>query len=89
MPIDNKNATGEELFAFYTSKRDYSGSEMDTYAQLLITIKFQLNPTNNKREFFDLLVKAERAGKRLAVCDITENGTIYRDELTLSDIIFI
>ncbi len=76
--------TGNELFHEYTSKRDYTGSEADEYAQLLETIWFHI-----RNKIFDLLELAEKEGKRLKVLDLTENGKIYRDEIYTTDIIFV
>lgn len=73
---------GNELYHKYTSKRDYTGSEADEYAQLLETIRFHIG-----NKIFDLLEIAEKEGKRLKVLDLTENGIILRDEIQLSDII--
>ena len=76
--------TGKELFHNYTSKRDYTGSKTDEYAQLLETIMFHIGT-----EIFDLLEKAESEGKRLKVLDLTENGKILRDEIQIKDIVFV
>lgn len=76
--------TGKELFKSYTSKRDYTGSKSDEYAQLLVTIMFHIG-----NEIFDLLEKAESEGKKLEVLDLTENGKILRDEIQLTDIVFV
>lgn len=75
---------GKELFKTYTSKRDYTGSKTDEYAQLLETIFFYIGS-----EIFDLLEKAEREGKRLKVLDLTENGKILRDEIQITDIVLV
>lgn len=76
--------TGKELFDRYTSKRDYTGSKPDEYAQLLQTIMFHIGI-----KIFDLLEKAEREGKKLEVLDLTEKGKILRDEIQITDIILI
>jgi hypothetical protein len=75
---------GKELFDRYTSKRDYTGSKPDEYAQLLQTIMFHIGI-----EIFDLLEKAESKGKKLEVLDLTENGKILRDEIQITDIVFV
>lgn len=64
--------TGEELFTYYTSKRDYSGSEADEYAQLLLTLYLQ-----EKESLYSLLEKAENQNKRLSVKDSTD---VFSDE---------
>lgn len=76
--------SGKELFYSYTSKRDYTGSKTDEYAQLLETIMIHIG-----REIFDLLEKAERQGKKLKVLDLTENGKFLRDEIQITDIVFV
>lgn len=76
--------TGKELFDHYTSKRDYTGSKTDEYAQLLATIMFHIGT-----DIFDLLEKAESEGKKLEVLDLTENGKTLRDEIQVKDIIFV
>lgn len=76
--------TGNKLFNEYTTKRDYTGSEADEYAQLLETIRFHIG-----NKIFDLLEIAEKEGKRLKVLDLTENGIILRDEIYTTDIIFV
>jgi hypothetical protein len=55
--------TGIQILEQYLSKRDYSGSEADEYAQFLITLVQAGDP------FFDLLVEAENSGKKLALID--------------------
>lgn len=76
--------TGKELFIKYTSKRDYTGSKADEYAQLLQTIFFHIG-----NELSDLLEKAEIKAKKLKVLDLTENGKILRDEIQIADIVFV
>lgn len=75
---------GNDLLSQYTSKRDYSNSPSDQYAQLLETIFFHIG-----KELFKLLEKAEKESKKLEVLDLTENGTILRDEIQLTDIILV
>lgn len=76
--------TGKELFIKYTSKRDYTGSKADQYAQLLQTILFHIG-----NELFDILEKAEKQAKKLQVLDLTEYGLILRDEIQITDIVFV
>jgi hypothetical protein len=76
--------TGKELFTLYASKRDYTGSKADEYAQLLNTIMFNIG-----NELFDLLEKAEKQSKKLQVLDLTEYGLILRDEIQKTDIVFV
>lgn len=68
---------GQDLFV-KLSKRDYSGSEEDNYAQLLGTIF-----THVHTEIFILLEKAEKLGKKLNISesDLSDEYTI--DDITL------
>lgn len=75
---------GKELYDRYTSKRDYTGSKPDEYAQLLETIIFRKGILT-----FNLLEKAESEEKKLEVLDLTENGKILRDEIQVKDIVFV
>jgi hypothetical protein len=75
---------GKQLFTLYTSKRDYTGSKADEYAQLLETIILHID-----NKIFDLLEKAESEGKKLQVLDLTEYGLILRDEIQIKDIVFV
>ena len=73
--------TGKELFEYYLSKRDFSSSEEDQYAQNLMTIW-----TNLRDEIYALLEKAESTGKRLGIRTFPSDLLI--DEINVSDIIF-
>ncbi len=75
---------GENLFNQYTSKRDYSGSNADEYAQLLITIKNQIG-----NSVYAILEKAESIGKKLNIKDLTAENTILCNEFTNEDIILL
>lgn len=70
-------STGMELFNKLT-ERDYSGSEQDTYAQLLRTIRMQCREI----DLPELLEKAEAQGKKvvLNVPEQVQNDELY-DEL--------
>jgi hypothetical protein len=70
--------TGQELYTRYTSRRDYSGSDADQYAQLLSTI-FR----NILDGIYPLLEKAEAEGKKLTLSD----PAILQDEYTSADVI--
>lgn len=76
--------TGKELFIKYTSKRDYTGSKADEYAQLLQTIFSHIN-----EGIYPLIEKAEKKSKKLQVLDLTEYGLILRDEIQIADIVFV
>ncbi|NJB83632.1 hypothetical protein [Wenyingzhuangia aestuarii] len=69
---------GQNLY-LKLSKRDYSGSSQDEYAQLLGTL---FNHVHS--EIFNLLEKAEKLGKKLAVKN-SEN----LDEYTVEDIVLV
>ena len=76
--------TGKELLIKYTSKRDYTGSKADEYAQLLQTIFSHIN-----EGIYPLIEKAEKQSKKLQVLDLTDNGLILRDEIQIADIVFV
>ena len=59
------------------SKRDYSGSESDSYAQLLRTLFF-----NVQDNLFPILKSAHDQGKKLRL----KNESLQNDEFTMSDI---
>ena len=72
---------GKELFINYTSKRDYSGSKADEYAQLLTTIFYHI-----KTDIFQLLETAEAENKKLS---LNENLPEFIDEYTIDDVVLI
>lgn len=74
--------TGKELFEHYTSMRDYSGSELDQYAQTL-----QFIWTNIHDDIYSLLEKTETLGKCLDIK--TFPSDILIDEINVSDLIFV
>ena len=74
--------TGESLFN-KLSKRDYSGSDSDEYAQLLLTIHSQLSASGEEADFFSLLEKAESEGKKITVTELEEQLT---DEILYADL---
>ena len=71
---------GKELYEQFISKRDYSGSHEDEYAQLLDTLFFYVGD-----DLFPLLEKAESEGKSLS---ITEDDQ-FKSDYFLSDIILV
>ena len=72
--------SGEKLYNQYTSKRDYSGSKADEYAQLLETIRFHLGA-----EIFPLLETAKKNNKQLSLKD---EGVLV-DEYSIDDVILL
>ena len=66
---------GQNLY-LKLSKRDYSGSSQDEYAQLLGTIFIHIHT-----EIFSLLEKADTLGKKLSLID-----SEISDEYTVEDI---
>lgn len=72
--------TGQELFN-NLSKRDYSGSDEDNYAQLLNTLYRASIVHDEEKEFFLLLEKADQEGKQIAVKSDFEE--IFVSDLTL------
>ena len=75
--------TGIELYEKYTSKRDFSGSVQDEYAQLLHTIRLQID-----KAIFKLLEKAESLGKKLSVKE-DSSDLPFGSEITTESIIFL
>lgn len=61
MPAPPNMKKGFELYK-QLSKRDYSGSEADEYAQLIGTLFSHL-----RADLFPLLERAEKEGKKLAL----------------------
>lgn len=74
---------GKDLFQQYTSKRDYSGSKADEYAQLLLTIF-----THIHEAIYPLLEKAEADNKKLSLKE-PSLGLITFDEYSTEDIILL
>lgn len=64
------------------SKRDYSGSVLDKYAQLLQTILFNIVGNNEKKMFFDLLEKANLENKRIEI----KEESVYNEEIFIEDL---
>lgn len=75
---------GKELYQLLTSKRDYSGSNADEYAQLLTTLFYHVG-----QDLFPLLESAHKDSKFLALKPEISNGGILVDEYTLDDIILL
>lgn len=71
---------GMELYNQYTSKRDYSGSKADQYAQLLETIRFHIGEA-----IFELLMTAEKEKKQLTLKDYDR----LVDEYSIDDVILL
>ena len=73
--------TGKELFAYHSSKRNYSGNPHDEYAQWLETLYFHLCD-----KLYPLLEEAEKLGKKIG---IKEMGDILYSDIFISDLIFV
>lgn len=76
--------SGKNLYNNYISKRDFSGSKPDEYAQLLTTLFFQIGDP-----LFVLLETAEAENKTLAINPELENSEILVDEYSIEDIILL
>jgi hypothetical protein len=74
---------GKDLFQQYTSKRDYSGSKADEYAQLLFTIFFHIQDA-----IYPLLEKAETAGKKLSIKE-SYHDDVTIDQYSAADVILL
>lgn len=68
MEISSIKMSGEELYN-KLSKRDYSGSDADQYAQLLQTLHLHLTLNKEEEDFYNMLLQAEKEGKKLAIID--------------------
>lgn len=75
--------TGQQLFNKY-SKRDFTQSESDVYAQTLMSIFSQIGD-----EIFPLLEDAESQNKKLDLKVISSDEQFQHDEIQPSDIIFV
>lgn len=75
---------GEKLYSELISKRDYSGSKADEYAQLLTTLFFQIG-----EPIFALLETAATENKTLAINPELENSDVLVDEYTIQDIVIV
>jgi hypothetical protein len=76
--------SGKNLYSELTSKRDYSGSKADEYAQLLETLLAHLGDN-----VYKLLEKASLQNKKLSINDKITNSDIIYDEYNLQDVVFI
>ena len=65
---NNSIMSGKELFN-QLSKRDYSGSDADMYAQLLKTLHHHLTLSGEEKQFFELLELANDQDKKITVSD--------------------
>jgi hypothetical protein len=76
--------SGKNLYSELTSKRDYSGSKADEYAQLLDTIYNQIG-----KAIYPLLENAVGKNKSIAVANQFNLADVLVDEITVESIIFI
>lgn len=77
--------TGEEIYNNLISKRDYSGSEADEYAQLLSSIYIELCLSGELEQFLILLQDAHAKGLKIAVK--APPGDLVGTEITFDDLI--
>lgn len=75
---------GKELYDSLISKRDYTGSNADEYAQLLTTLFYNID-----QDLFPLLESAHKDSKVLALKPEISNGAVLVDEYTINDIVLI
>lgn len=75
---------GKDLYKYLVSKRDYSGSEADEYAQFLTTLFSQLGDS-----FFALLETAHSKDKKLSIKNSDTSSDVLVDEYTLENIIIL
>lgn len=69
--------TGQQLFEA-KSQRDYTGSEADEYAQLLMSIFMHIGAA-----LFPLLEIAENEGRKVGLKDVE------KDEIMLTDLVLV
>ena len=72
--------TGEELFKIQ-AKRDYSGSEDDSYAQWLQTLFLQL-PSDQLTAFWELLEEANATNRKIRL----KPSCLLRDEYRINSL---
>jgi len=72
---------GLQLFENHITKRDFSGSEADEYAQLLQTIHLHLGD-----DVFPLLEKAETEGKKL---ELKQDDNELMDSVVIADVYLV
>ncbi|MNI68355.1 hypothetical protein D3C87_850960 [compost metagenome] len=61
--------TGSQLYDYHTAFRDFSGTELDEYAQNLQTAVMLFG----EQKVFDLLVQADHQNKKIELIEDTNN----------------
>ena len=79
--------TGEDILAYYRTKRDYSGSVQDSYAQDLETFFHHAFLNNEVAAFYQLLINAEKLNKQISYKEPPED--IVYDEYTVDRMILV
>lgn len=78
---------GAEIFEAYQKQRDFSGSEIDSYAQDLSTYFFHAKMQGKVEVFYKLLEKAEKENKKIEFVEPDE--TILYEDYTVEDLILV
>lgn len=78
---------GYELYK-HLFKRDYSMSEADRYAQALGIIRYHAMIHNYVEEFYLLLEKAEKQGKKIEIEAPFDENVLY-DDILFEDLILV
>ena len=78
--------TGEEIYLDLISKRDFSGSDQDSYIQDLITLRDQAFLHDELPAFYDLLKKANDSGKKL---EFKDQPDIFYSDMFMKDVILV
>jgi hypothetical protein len=73
--------------AYYRTKRDYSGSVLDNYAQTLETFFHHAFLNNDVEKFYKLLIKAEKLNKHIGYKE--PEVDILNDDYRLSEMILV
>jgi len=79
--------TGVEIFDAYQKQRDFSGSEIDRYAQDLSTYFFHAKMQGKVEVFYKLLEKAEKVNKKNVFVEPLED--ILYDDYPVEDLILV
>nr|WP_199156030.1 hypothetical protein [Pedobacter sp. ASV2] len=79
--------TGAEILEVYQKQRDFSGSEMDSYAQDLYGYYFHAQMQGKADLFYKLLEKAELENKKIVFVEPSED--ILYDDYPLEDLILV
>jgi hypothetical protein len=78
---------GEALFEDYQKLRDHTGSEIDSYAQDLLTYLMHAQLQSKAEVFYQLLERAEKENKQISF--IEPSPEILYDDYLVEDLILV